>query len=798
MRASRDVSPGMSTSAGFEQTFRRATGWEPYDYQRELGARDKPPSVIEVPTGSGKTMAALIPWLCDVGAPRRLVYALPMRTLVEQTARLADKALRRLGDDIPVHVLMGGVEPADWRLDVDRRAVIVGTVDMLLSRALNRGYAESRFAWPVAFGLLNNDCRWVFDEIQLMGPARTTSAQLHGLRERLGAAGRCETVWMSATVDHEALRTFDHPHDDDDVVRLSGADRAGPLRRRLVADKRVERLDLSAVPAARAAADIAEAVHGRHRAGTRSIVVVNRVELAQQIYYAFARRLKRAADPPALALLHSRFRPPDRADRMSEALAEPSGAGTIVVATQVIEAGVDLSSALLATETAPFSSIVQRLGRCNRAGEHERALALWLDRGDLDERSAAPYHPDDIAAARVALRNLEGRSASPSELEAIAPSIAERREASTVLRRRDLVDLFDTAPDLSGTDVDIAPYIRQDDDRSVSVFFRALGQLTREQVERQPAPGRDELVAVPIAAARDLPAWRFDIVDACWRRPGRGERVHPGATLMLDAGGGCYSATVGWTGRAADAVQPLPAPDVEAEAIGSDHGSRARQAVTLEDHLAQTATAAQELAAAVGLDMSLAAAVVRAAALHDAGKAHPAFQEMLRSAAPPQDRGALAETVWAKSAYPGGRHVRPHFRHELASALALGNGGGAGDQAEDDLVRYLVAAHHGRVRLSIRPAPEEQAPADAPAGRRFALGVVEGDVLPAVRTPVGTVPQCVLPLVEMELGAAASGRAAERFGRFRGSALHRDARHGLAWPDFAEPYLTGAAGHYLT
>lgn len=742
----------MSTHAGFEQAFRRATGWEPYDYQRELGARDRPPAVIEVPTGSGKTMAALIPWLCDAGAPRRLVYALPMRTLVEQTARLAREALRRLGDDIPVHVLMGGVEPADWRLDVDRRAVIVGTIDMLLSRALNRGYAESRFAWPVAFGLLNNDCRWVFDEIQLMGPARTTSAQLHGLRGRLGVAGRCETVWMSATVDHEALRTFDHPHDDSDVVRLSGTDRTGPLRRRLEAHKRVERLELSAAPAARTAAQIVEAVHGRHRAGTRSIVVVNRVELAQQIYAAFAKRLKGAADAPAIALLHSRFRAPDRADRMVEAFAEPSGAGTIVVATQVIEAGVDLSSALLATETAPFSSIVQRLGRCNRAGEHAHAVTLWLDRGDLDERSAAPYHPDDIAAARVALQDLEGRSASPSELESIAPSVAERREASTVLRRRDLIDLFDTAPDLSGTDVDIAPYIRSDDDRSVSVFFRALGQLTREQVKRQPAAGRDELVAIPLAAAKDLPAWWFDIVDGCWRRPGHNERVHPGATLMLDADGGCYSAAAGWTGRAADAVEPLPAPDLTPEGIGSDHGSRALEAVTLEDHLAQATTAARELAAAVGLDRRLATTVVRAAALHDTGKAHPAFQAMLRSAAPAQERDALAETMWAKSAYRGGRHVRPHFRHELASALALGDGGMPGGEAEDDLVRYLVAAHHGRVRLSIRPAPEEQMPADAPEAGRFALGVVDGDVLPAVRTPVGTVPDCVLTLVEMELG----------------------------------------------
>ena len=387
----------------FNHVFREATGYAPYEYQRVLGARARPPSVIEVPTGSGKTMAVLLPWVCDQAAPRRLVYALPMRSLVEQTAQLATEALRRLGADTPVHVLMGGVEPADWRLDVGRRAVIVGTIDMLLSRALNRGYAESRFAWPVAFGLLNNDCRWVFDEVQLMGPARVTSAQLHGLRGRLGVVGSCETVWMSATVDHEALRTVDHAHDAADVVRLSEADREGPLRRRLEAEKRVERLDLTTAPAARVAALIADAVLERHKPATRSIVVINRVELAQKIHSELAKRVKRYAVPPRITLLHSRFRAPDRAARMAEALAEPGDAGTIVVSTQVIEAGVDLSSALLATETAPFSSVVQRLGRCNRAGEHGQAVALWLDRGDLDAAAAAPYHPEDLASARVAL-----------------------------------------------------------------------------------------------------------------------------------------------------------------------------------------------------------------------------------------------------------------------------------------------------------------------------------------------------------------------------------------------------------
>jgi CRISPR-associated endonuclease/helicase Cas3 len=73
--------------------------------------------------------------------------------------------------------------------------------------------------------------------------------------------------------------------------------------------------------------------------------------------------------------------------------------------------------------------------------------------------------------------------------------------------------------------------------------------------------------------------------------------------------------------------------------------------------------------------------------------------------------------------------------------------------AEPGLVAYLVASHHGRVRLSIRPAPDEQRPRDAPQGARFALGIVDGDRLPPVRTPLGSTDELELDLGCMALGA---------------------------------------------
>lgn len=135
--------------------FKQATGNPPYDYQVRLAKADPWPDLLEAPTGAGKTEAIVLAWLwrrrcasdeVRAATPRRLAYTLPMRVLVEQTEARVRQWLEnlKLADEVGVYVLMGGEADDDWDLYPEREAVLIGTQDMLLSRALNRGYALSR------------------------------------------------------------------------------------------------------------------------------------------------------------------------------------------------------------------------------------------------------------------------------------------------------------------------------------------------------------------------------------------------------------------------------------------------------------------------------------------------------------------------------------------------------------------------------------------------------------------------------------------------------------------------------
>ncbi|MGH3321472.1 MAG: type I-G CRISPR-associated helicase/endonuclease Cas3g [Nocardioidaceae bacterium] len=767
----------------FDSWVRTATGgFEPYDYQRRL-AHDGLPQVLRVPTGGGKTLAAILPWLwrrvehqdaeVRVATPRWLVFVLPLRTLVEQTVETARGWLDALGlfDEVPVHVLMGGAEPANthrgnpgrepsWERDPACTTILVGTQDMLLSRALLRGYAEPRARWPLPFGMLHASSQWVFDETQLMGPGLKTSAQMQGLRDQLGTAAPTATMWMSATLRSPELETADH----DEPIRvseLSEADRTGPLAQRLRATRQVRHVSL-AEEGSRYSASLADALLATHQPCSRTIAVLNTVERAVALYDALAKR-RREVD---VVLLHSRFRPADRWAHYRRACQEPLGqAGRIVVATQVIEAGVDVSSRVLYTEAAPWTSIVQRAGRCNRAGEHVDAMLLW-SQPPKGRARFGPYGEGDVEATVVALRSFECLDVTATQLQ--ERRVDQDEAVHPVLRRRDLIDLFDTAPDLVGNDIDVSRWIRDGDDTTAFVAWRSWPEGHPAGDEGFPA--RAELCPAPLSDLRQRvtstggeagkpQTWVYDQVGAEWRIARR-QDVRPGAVLLLDADGGGYDRDRGWSPRSRRPVVVVPADTGPGDAIDRDEGSlHEGRWVPLADHLRDVEREVRQLVEEFGPLPGLPGGAIDAAVVaglyHDLGKCHPAFQEMLTSSV--DQEGVPGEGgPWAKSPGRGGRHVRRHFRHELVSALMLLDPScrlldGVG---EPDLVAYLAAAHHGKVRMSVRSYPDE-VDADPPQ----VLGVQDGDRVGPLDAVNGVgVPELRLDTSVLQVGAGADGR----------------------------------------
>ena len=311
------------------------------------------------------------------------------------------------------------------------------------------------------------------------------------------------------------------------------------------------------------------------------------------------------------------------------------------------------------------------------------------------------------------MKLLEGESAGPSDIERLGDLIGDA-DHLTVIRRRDIKGLFDTTPDLSGGYLDVSQYIRGIDERNVSVFWRDM--QNGEPDDSEPKPRHSETVSVPLGGTgtkgildylkdRERRAWRWDFLDDRWAEV-RLNEIHPGMTLILDATRGGYSSKIGWDISVKEAVEVIVDSGGELEdGQGLDPGSTSQgRWVKLSCHSRHVEREVDKVLAADWIDDTDIREAVRIAALHhDVGKAHGAFQEMLRKdgECPPEEGILLAKSK-------GNGKIdreRRHFRHELGSALAVLEHAEGLEGRYRDLAAYLAASHHGKIRLGIRSLP---------------------------------------------------------------------------------------------
>jgi CRISPR-associated endonuclease/helicase Cas3 len=845
----------------FSNWFQKITGYpEPRKWQLDLASRtDSETRLIGIPTGLGKTEGVIATWgyhrvmRADSTWPRRLIWCLPMRVLVEQTYDLAKVLADRINEHVSrsmrvdVHQAMGGEEIGDWFLYPERNSVIIGTQDMLLSRALNRGYGSSRARWPIEFGLLNADSLWVMDEVQLMDVGLATSAQIQAYREQDQQKGakRCKTWWMSATLQPEWLRSVDTEKHYIDWCRqpciVHAKDRKGNL---FDVNKK---LHLHAI-SEKDSKQFAELVLHSHKKledegfGRVTLVVCNTVKRACETYDAI--RQKDASQD--LRLVHGRFRPTEREQWRGEFLSRPNcctGTNRIIVATQVVEAGVDISSGCLVTDLAPWTSLVQRFGRCARYGGN--GVVHVVDRG-ISEKSCSPYSEAELLAALDGIQKIS--DVGITELQKFEESLdpADRRklfpyDPQHLLVRQEFDELFDTTPDLTGADIDISRFIRSGDERDVHVFWIDIEKGQKPDDSRQ--PDRRELCAVPFLEARnwlcgDLKksstkssldgkkrdsAWVWDWIDGTWKTAKRSDLI-PGRIVCVASRCGGYHSLRGFDSASNEPVKDIRPAKVVGHVYDSNLADNEQQNdqmsfqgwKTIGFHSLEVKETASEIATLLELEESLCSAMIHASLWHDIGKAHPAFQSIMK---PIGANKVDPNVLLAKSGVQDagrvryfaddiGQDLRVGFRHELASALALfavlghykpdhpallgkwgewlisketqplsnsvdgSNKTGSTNEsdaipkfvsdllscseADFDLLIYLVASHHGKVRLALHASPSDQDYVDRIGdGRGLPIrGIRDGDVLQSVRMCIDDHPT---PPLTLSLEPAAMG-----------------------------------------
>lgn len=366
------------------QMFSQLFGFKPLDFQLETAEHllNGTNVILQAPTGAGKTNAALFPFIYakqhNCLFADRLIYALPQRTLAvalyEQTKQLISE--KSLGLQVAIQT---GAMPQDSLFQKD---IIFTTIDQVLSAYIGVPVSLPRKTANLPAGAILG-AYVVFDEFHLLEPGRALATALD-LAERLSRYTRL--LLMSATVPERSLKEIASRTTAKEVQVTADQVQRIPSQRNKT--RRFEWRDTPLTPA-----DIL-AAHDN-----RSIVVVNRVERAQQLFTELRQLVQERDTQIELLLLHSRFLMDDRQkieQRIIEHFKRDGTGNAILVATQVIEVGLDISASVLHTELAPANSIFQRAGRCARyEGEEGIVYVYALPLNDKGNAIYGPYLHDE-------------------------------------------------------------------------------------------------------------------------------------------------------------------------------------------------------------------------------------------------------------------------------------------------------------------------------------------------------------------------------------------------------------------
>jgi len=409
----------------FNECFRALAGLQesetPFPWQEKLFqefVQKQFRSTCDIPTGLGKT-AVIAVWLlalahhASLGThydfPRRLVYVVNRRTVVDQSTHEAETmrealdknirlkgvrdALQSLGAlkwDSPLAISTLRGEMADngeWRDDPARPAVIVGTVDMIGSRLLFSGYGRGFRSRPLHAAFLGQDTLLVHDEAHLEPAFQELIESIAEEQTRCKDFLRMRVMAMTATARSDG---------DVDLPLFTDKD-----REHVVVDLRInakKRISFHPVEEKKIAGEIAN-LAARYNDSGKSILIYARkvkdvIEIEKQLSKDGLKVQKltgtlRGVERDELAKndpIFKRFMP---IFRKSSSTAESQPGTVYLVCTSAGEVGVNISGDHLVCDLTPFDSMAQRFGRVNRFGSEDSGIDIVFANSMLENKTNA-------------------------------------------------------------------------------------------------------------------------------------------------------------------------------------------------------------------------------------------------------------------------------------------------------------------------------------------------------------------------------------------------------------------------
>ncbi|QVL30003.1 type I-U CRISPR-associated helicase/endonuclease Cas3 [Telmatocola sphagniphila] len=447
----------------FEESFHALTGNAPFPWQVALFDKFKEgafPASCNLPTGLGKTSVLAI-WLLafkenPTHVPRRLVYVVNRRTVVDQTTNEAEKLKENCSKvgitELAISTLRGQfADNREWSADPSRPAIICGTVDMIGSRLLFSGYGIGFKAKPLHAGFLGQDVLLVHDEAHLEPAFQELLIAIEKEQRRCNEFQKFHVVELSAT-SRAGGEVFGLTKEELNVPKSIPKapiepEQETPLQvvhRRMKAKKGIKFHPFAKDQLAR---KIDELIETQWKDSGKAILIfVRAVADVEKIEKLLSERNKKVEHKP-VQVLTGTLRGLER-DRLAENdaifarfLAKPKvtpQVGTVYfICTSAGEVGVDLSADHLISDLTPLDSMMQRFGRVNRRGLGEANIDIFY------EAEPDPKKEDDAFErarwkTKAILERLpvcdwsaDRREAAPIELRVLNLTKEERKAAFT-------------------------------------------------------------------------------------------------------------------------------------------------------------------------------------------------------------------------------------------------------------------------------------------------------------------------------------------------------------------------------